>query len=236
MVALSPGYHDQLRSAGEAARRRRSARAPGDERHGARPRLRVGRVDPGAAGRPVAGGGSTGVTLTGVDASAGMLGAGTRQDLAAGRHASSTTTRWPSRAPSRAGSTDAVLTAYLLRNVPDRDTAPRRGAPRAAPRRRSSWCTTTRSRAAAEPSWCGPSCATGSSSRCPHVKRCDLRTAPLPVPQRPRLRLRRGDRRPAHPRGFHRGSAPLVCRMAARPRAHGRREGPGVTMRSRAPV
>ncbi|MGB8380875.1 MAG: class I SAM-dependent methyltransferase [Dermatophilaceae bacterium] len=121
MVALSPGYHDQLRSAGEAA-----AEALGRSAGPEVTALDLG-CGSGASTRELLAaltalveGGSTGVTLTGVDASAGML-------------AQARAKTWPPGVSfvhddalaflrtKPAGSTDAVLTAYLLRNVPDRD-------------------------------------------------------------------------------------------------------------------
>ena len=120
MVALSPGYHDQLRTAAEAL----VDRLPGAGESA----LRVLDLGCGsgastqavldawsAGGRPAGG-----LSVTGVDASEGMV--------AQARHKS-----WPASVtlvvsdavayleslPS--GSVDGVLAAYLLRNVPDRD-------------------------------------------------------------------------------------------------------------------
>ena len=120
MVALSPGYHDQLRTAAEAL----VDRLPGAGESA----LRVLDLGCGsgastqavldawsAGGRP-----ADGLSVTGVDASEGMV--------AQARHKS-----WPASVtlvvsdavayleslPS--GSVDGVLAAYLLRNVPDRE-------------------------------------------------------------------------------------------------------------------
>ena len=118
MVALSPGYHDQLRSAGEAA-----AEGLGQTARNEVTALDLG-CGSGASTRALltalAKGGSPGVTLSGVDASAGML-------------AQARTKTWPPgvtfvhddalaflRTQAK-GATDVVVTAYLLRNVPDRD-------------------------------------------------------------------------------------------------------------------
>ena len=122
MVALSPGYHDQLRTAAEALVDRLPARGTGE---GALRVLDLG-CGSGASSRALldawssSGGSVDDLTVTGVDASEGMV-------------AQARGKAWP---PSVAlvvsdavayleslpsGSVDGVLAAYLLRNVPDRD-------------------------------------------------------------------------------------------------------------------
>jgi ubiquinone/menaquinone biosynthesis C-methylase UbiE len=121
MVALSPGYHDQLRTAAEALVERLPVRGTGE---GALRVLDLG-CGSGASGRALldawssSGGSVDDLTVTGVDASEGMV-------------AQARGKAWP---PSVAlvvsdavdyleslpsGSVDGVLAAYLLRNVPDR--------------------------------------------------------------------------------------------------------------------
>jgi len=121
MVALSPGYHDQLRSAAEALVDRLPARGVDG---GALRVLDLG-CGSGASTRAVLeawathGGSPDGISVTGVDASEGMV-------------AQARAKRWPDDVtlvvsdavahleslPS--GSVDGVLGCYLLRNVPDR--------------------------------------------------------------------------------------------------------------------
>ena len=121
MVALSPGYHDQLRSAAEALVDRLPARGADG---GALRVLDLG-CGSGASTRAVLQawaerrGSSDGISVTGVDASEGMV-------------AQARAKRWPNGVtlvvsdavahleslPS--GSVDGVLGCYLLRNVPDR--------------------------------------------------------------------------------------------------------------------
>ncbi len=123
MVALSPGYHDQLRTAAEALVERLSAVR---SQEGAALRVLDLGCGSGASTQAVldawsAGGRQAdGLSITGVDASEGMLGQARRK-------------RWPANVtlvvsdavtylealPS--GSVDGVLAAYLLRNVPDRN-------------------------------------------------------------------------------------------------------------------
>jgi len=121
MVALSPGYHDQLRTAAEALVDRLPVRGTGE---GALRVLDLG-CGSGASSRALldawasSGGSVDDLTVTGVDASEGMV-------------AQARGKAWP---PSVAlvvsdavdyleslpsGSVDGVLAAYLLRNVPDR--------------------------------------------------------------------------------------------------------------------
>ena len=121
MVALSPGYHDQLRTAAEALVERLPASDAADGP------LRVLDLGCGSgastrallAARSAQGGSAGDLTITGVDASQGMVGQARAK-------------RWPPNVslvvsdavayleslPS--GSVDGVLAAYLLRNVPDR--------------------------------------------------------------------------------------------------------------------
>jgi len=121
MVALSPGYHDQLRTAAEALVDRLPVRGTGE---GALRVLDLG-CGSGASSRALldawssSGGSVDDLSVTGVDASEGMV-------------AQARGKAWP---PSVAlvvsdavdyleslpsGSVDGVLAAYLLRNVPDR--------------------------------------------------------------------------------------------------------------------
>ena len=121
MVALSPGYHDQLRTAAEALVDRLPVCGTGE---GALRVLDLG-CGSGASSRALldawssSGGSVDDLTVTGVDASEGMV-------------AQARGKAWP---PSVAlvvsdavdyleslpsGSVDGVLAAYLLRNVPDR--------------------------------------------------------------------------------------------------------------------
>ena len=121
MVALSPGYHDQLRTAAEALVDRLPVRGTGE---GALRVLDLG-CGSGASSRALldawssSGGSVNDLSVTGVDASEGMV-------------AQARGKAWP---PSVAlvvsdavdyleslpsGSVDGVLAAYLLRNVPDR--------------------------------------------------------------------------------------------------------------------
>ncbi|HET7822619.1 MAG TPA: class I SAM-dependent methyltransferase [Ornithinibacter sp.] len=121
MVALSPGYHDQLRTAAEALVDRLPGPGAGD---GA---LRVLDLGCGsgastqavldawsAGGRP-----ADGLSVTGVDASEGMVGqARHKQWPASVTLVVSDAVAYLESLPS--GSVDGVLAAYLLRNVPDR--------------------------------------------------------------------------------------------------------------------
>jgi len=121
MVALSPGYHDQLRTAAQALVDRLTAPGP-DE--GALRVLDLG-CGSGASSRALldawsAGGGSADdLSVTGVDASEGMVG------QARGKTWPPNVTLVVSDAVAYleslpSGSVDGVLAAYLLRNVPDR--------------------------------------------------------------------------------------------------------------------
>ena len=121
MVALSPGYHDQLRTAAEALVDRLPAPGAGD---GA---LRVLDLGCGsgastqavldawsAGGRP-----ADGLSVTGVDASEGMVGQARHKPWPASvTLVVSDAVAYLESLPS--GSVDGVLAAYLLRNVPDR--------------------------------------------------------------------------------------------------------------------
>ena len=176
MVALSPGYHDQLRTAAEALVDRLPAAGAGRvPAAGARPRLRVRCVDPGGARR------------LGARRALGRRAVGHRrrrlrghgrpgaaQGVALERHASSSPTPSPTSTRCPSGSVDGVLAAYLLRNVPDRDRLVDRGRPGAAARRRDRRSTTTRWPAAPAPAPSGRRCATASSSRCAVAMRSDV--------------------------------------------------------------
>ena len=122
MVALSPGYHDQLRSAADALVARLPRPEPGTDSLVV---LDLG-CGSGASTRAVLdawdarGGRGDGITVQGVDASAGMV-------------AQARAKTWPrsvelvvSDAVAHLetlddASIDGVLAAYLLRNVPDRE-------------------------------------------------------------------------------------------------------------------
>jgi ubiquinone/menaquinone biosynthesis C-methylase UbiE len=119
MVALSPGYHDQLRTAAEALVARLpvgGARAPVV--------LDLG-CGSGASTRALldawaAGGGLTGaLAVTGVDASEGMVAQARAKAWPAGVHLVVSDALEHLRGLPDA-SVDGVLAAYLLRNVPDR--------------------------------------------------------------------------------------------------------------------
>jgi ubiquinone/menaquinone biosynthesis C-methylase UbiE len=121
MVALSPGYHDQLRTAAEALVDRLPAPGAGD---GALRVLDLG-CGSGASTRAVldawsAGGRpSDGLSVTGVDASEGMVGQARHKAWPASvTLVVSDAVAYLESLPS--GSVDGVLAAYLLRNVPDR--------------------------------------------------------------------------------------------------------------------
>ena len=194
MVALSPGYHDQLRTAAEALvdrlpgprhRRRRAA--------GARPRLRLRRLDPRCARR--------------------LVGARRARSTACRSPASTPRRAWsrrparsawppsvdagrlampsPTSSRCRAARSTACWPRYLLRNVPDRARLVRRGGPRAAPRRRRSSSTTTPSPGtpAPEATW------DGGVPRHHHPagggEALRRAAAPLPLHERARLRLGR---------------------------------------------
>ena len=127
MVALSPGYHDQLRTAAEALVERLPAPgASAVDGAGDRPLqvLDLG-CGSGASTRALldawaARGGSAGeLSVTGVDASEGMA------EQARAKTWPPTVTLVVSDAVTHleslpSGSVDGVLAAYLLRNVPDR--------------------------------------------------------------------------------------------------------------------
>ncbi len=143
MVALSPGYHAQLRTAAELL----VERLPRPEA-GERPVsvLDVG-CGSGASTRALLDAwsdlaGTPGLlTVRGVDASQGMV-------LQAGRSrgpwASSSSWRmpWSTWSPCPDASVDGVLAAYLLRNVPDRDRLVREVARVLRPEGRSPSTTT----------------------------------------------------------------------------------------------
>lgn len=119
MVALSPGYHAQLRTAAEALVDGLPTRTAGSDAvvldlgcgSGASTRAVI---DAGrAAGRGA-------LDVTGVDASAGMVAEARRKDWPAGvRLVVDDALAHLRSLPD--GSVDGVLGAYLLRNVPDRD-------------------------------------------------------------------------------------------------------------------
>ena len=123
MVALSPGYHDQLRTAAEAL----VERLPAAGAH-AGTALRVLDLGCGsgastqavldawsAGGRP-----ADGLSVTGVDASEGMVGQARHKSWPASvTLVVSDAVTYLESLPS--GSVDGVLAAYLLRNVPDRN-------------------------------------------------------------------------------------------------------------------
>jgi ubiquinone/menaquinone biosynthesis C-methylase UbiE len=119
MVALSPGYHAQLRTAADALVGGLPSRAGGS----APVVLDLG-CGSGASTRAVldawaaAGGGD--LDLSGVDASAGMVAEARRKDWPAGvRLVVDDALAHLRGLPD--DSVDGVLGAYLLRNVPDRD-------------------------------------------------------------------------------------------------------------------
>jgi ubiquinone/menaquinone biosynthesis C-methylase UbiE len=122
MVALSPGYHDQLRTAAEALVERLPAPGTGDAA------LRVLDLGcgSGASTRAVLdawsarSGAADTLSVTGVDASQGMT------DQARAKAWPPHVTLAVSDAVAHleslpSGSVDGVLACYLLRNVPDRD-------------------------------------------------------------------------------------------------------------------
>lgn len=119
MVALSPGYHDQLRTAADAL----VERLPGGV-GGPAVVLDLG-CGSGASTRAVldawaaAGGPAGGLQVTGVDASEGMVAQARAKDWPAGVDlvVSDAVTHLRGLPD---GSVDGVLGAYLLRNVPDR--------------------------------------------------------------------------------------------------------------------
>ena len=122
MVALSPGYHDQLRTAAEALVTRLPRPEPGTDSLVV---LDLG-CGSGASTRAVldawaaAGGRTDAITMQGVDASEGMVGQARAKP-------------WPRSVELVVSdavahleslpddSVDGVLAAYLLRNVPDRE-------------------------------------------------------------------------------------------------------------------
>lgn len=120
MVALSPGYHDQLRTAAEALVERLPETGEST--------LRVLDLGSGSGASTQAvldawsAGGRTpaGLTVTGVDASEGMVGQARHKAWPASvTLVVSDAVAYLESLPS--GSVDGVLAAYLLRNVPDRD-------------------------------------------------------------------------------------------------------------------
>ncbi|HYN67314.1 MAG TPA: class I SAM-dependent methyltransferase [Ornithinibacter sp.] len=122
MVALSPGYHDQLRTAAEALVDRLTG--PGGDGGTALRVLDLG-CGSGASTRAlleawsVRGRSADGLSVTGVDASEGMVGEARAKDWPATvTLVVSDAVAYLESLPS--GSVDGVLAAYLLRNVPDR--------------------------------------------------------------------------------------------------------------------
>lgn len=118
MVALSPGYHDQLRRSAQALMAR--AALPVD-----RP-MRVADLGCGSGASTTAlleaasEAGATDPVVTGVDASAGMLAEAARKPWPDSvSFVESDALSWLQAQP--AASLDAVLAAYLLRNVTERD-------------------------------------------------------------------------------------------------------------------
>ena len=124
MVALSPGYHDQLRRSAQALMSR--AALPVDRS------MRVADLGCGSgastaalleAARSAGAGTAAGATnpvVTGVDASAGMLAEAARKSWPESvNFVESDALSWLRAQP--AASLDAVLAAYLLRNVTERD-------------------------------------------------------------------------------------------------------------------
>lgn len=120
MVALSPGYHDQLRTAAEALLDRLPAAADGTP-------LRVLDLGCGSGASTRAlddawaarGGVADGLSVTGVDASDGMVEQARAKPWPPNVSlVVSDAVAYLESLPS--GSVDGVLAAYLLRNVPDR--------------------------------------------------------------------------------------------------------------------
>ena len=120
MVALSPGYHDQLRTAAEALVDRLpeaggSALRVLDLGCGSGASTQAVLEAWSAGGRP-----ADGLSVTGVDASEGMVGQARHKVWPASvTLVVSDAVAYLESLPS--GSVDGVLAAYLLRNVPDRD-------------------------------------------------------------------------------------------------------------------
>lgn len=123
MVALSPGYHDQLRRSADALAARTSDRGDAP--------LRIADLGCGsgastaalleafAAARPDAP-----LVVTGVDVSSGMLAEARAKEWREGVDlVEQDALAWLCAQPS--ASLDAVLAAYLLRNVPDRESVVR---------------------------------------------------------------------------------------------------------------
>ena len=126
-------------------------------------------LDAWSAGGRLAGG----LSVTGVDASEGMVGqARAKAWPASVTLVVSDAVAYLESLPS--GSVDGVLAAYLLRNVPDRDALVARGGPRAAPRRRHRHPRLLGGGQRPRPRRCGPPCATASSSRSAVVMRSDV--------------------------------------------------------------
>jgi ubiquinone/menaquinone biosynthesis C-methylase UbiE len=125
MVALSPGYHDQLRGAADALVRRLRSTDDGVVAVSTATVLDLG-CGSGASTRAVldawsaAGGRPGALALRGVDASEGMLSqARAKQWPAEVELVVSDAVAHLEALPT--GSVDGVIAAYLLRNVPDRD-------------------------------------------------------------------------------------------------------------------
>ena len=184
MVALSPGYHDQLRTAAEAlvdrlTARRAGRRAPcGCSTSGAAPAPRParcstpGRRGGGSAGRPV---GHRRRRLGGH----GRAGRGPRRGPPGVTLVVSDAVAYLESLPS--GSVDGVLAAYLLRNVPDRDPAGRGGGPRAAARRRARRPRVLRRRATRGARASGPAVCHGDHHPAGRAEALRRAAAPLPL-------------------------------------------------------
>ena len=227
MVALSPGYHDQLRTAARGARRPAAAPGPDD---GAPLRVLDLGCGSGASTRALLdawsarGGSADELSVTGVDASEGMV----EQARAKAWPPSVTlvvsdAVAYLESLPS--GSVDGVLAAYLLRNVPDRARLVARGGPGAAPRRRLRHPRLLRGRATPAPRSLWAAVCHGIIIPLAVVKRSDV-----PLHRYLYTSVRDFDSVAPHLRAAAVGragrrEAPVLPGLAARPRAHRRRVG-----------